>query len=292
MSMQTSRLKILFPADFSESCMNAWPTARAFAKAYDAEVVMLYVVEEPAFKLVSEFNAEVEVVRARKRVADFITDNDMDKEVSISAIVKLGKPYRKIQEAALEVNPTWIVMGTHGASGFEEVFMGSNASKVVRSAPCGCVTVRQSFEKTEFKKIALPLDLTKESKEKIAKAVEIAEKFKAELHVIAMINKESVSQRESLEKQMEVACQFIHDKGVVAVPHIYESENEVGEAVIECAEKLGANMICIMTQQESKVKDLFIGSQAEYVVNHSPMPVISVRPQTIFVAKNSGSIFG
>jgi len=290
-TIQTGTPKVLFPADLSDSCMTAWETAKAFAKTYNAEVVILYVLEEPAFKLVTEYNSEVEVVRARKRLSDFIAEKELEKEIAVSGVVKIGKPYKKIQEAAMEMNPIWIVMGTHGAEGMQELLIGSNASKVVRSAPCPCITVRHNPVEVDFNSIILPLDLTKESKEKISQAVDIAHKFNAEIHLVSNYhhNSDVVG---LLEKQMEVAAKFIEDRGVKVTTKIFESNRHYGDAILEYTADVHGDMICIMAQQDKSLREYFVGTEAEHIVNRSPVPVISIRPMTIFVAKADGSIFG
>jgi len=288
--MQTIKKTILVPSDFSEAALQTWSTALAFSKAYHADIVLLYVVEPPAIAL--DFDEEPAVMIARKMMSEKIQTNGWDKEVNITSMVKVGKPYKKILEAALEIDPVMIVMGTNGASGLEEFFVGSNASRIIRSAPCPVVTVRKPQKDYVFERILLPLDLTKETKEKISKGIEVAKNFHASLHLVSILSTSSAEIKDVLEKQLQAAKDFIENHGVTTTAELISSDEEIGDAVVEYAEKMETDLICIMTQQEKKIKEYFIGTQAEHFVNHSPFPVLSIRPMNLYVAKRAGSIFG
>ncbi|MFN0201089.1 MAG: universal stress protein [Bacteroidia bacterium] len=288
---QASQNKILVPSDFSDFFAQTWATALSFAKAYHAEIVLLNVVEPPRIRI--DFEEEVAVKDARKMAADYVQTHKLDEEVSISTLVKVGKPYKKIIEAALEIDPLMIVMGTSGADGLEEFFIGSNASRVIRSAPCPVVTIRYAQKDYVFNKVLLPLDLTKETTEKIAKAAELADKFKASIHLVSVQPPNEGEGRERLEKQMQNAQNYLKAHGVEHVTaEIITSEDEIGPAIVHYARQIEVDLICIMTQQEKRLREYFLGTQAEHFVNHSPFPVLSIRPQNLYVALRAGSIFG
>lgn len=65
------------------------------------------------------------------------------------------------------MTPTFIIMGTHGVSGFEEKIIGSNSNCVVVNAPCRpIITIRQKYSPTLPKKIVLPIDMSKDTRKK------------------------------------------------------------------------------------------------------------------------------
>lgn len=282
--------KILFPSDFSESSMNAWSTCEAFAKAYDAEVILLSVVEPPLIRY--DYEEEPDVIIARKEANDKIASLEMNKHVSVTPLIKVGKPFKKVIEAALEINPLMIVMGTHGASGIEEFFIGSNASRVIRSASCPVVTVRNNTHDGNFNNILLPLDVSKETKEKVAKAIELAQNFHAHLHLLSVMSNDSKDQTDYLKAQLDGVATYIRNHNIEVSTNFIESSDDISTTVLNYAKETHADFICIMTQQEKQLKDYFVGSVAESVVNHSPIPVLSIRPSNLYVSKRQGSIFG
>lgn len=288
--MQQAQSKILFPCDFSESSLNAWGTVNAFAKMYGAEVILLYIVEPPTIPL--DYEKEIDVLRARKFVSDKIQELGMATEVLVTSLVKLGKPYKKILEAALEVNPIYIVMGTHGAEGVQELFIGSNSSRVIRDASCPVITVRFTQKDAVFNRILLPLDLSKETKEKVAKSIEIATKFNASLNLVSVVSSNDNEERAQLRTQLEAVEAFAKNHNLNVESELIENSAEIGKAVIEYAKGKDIDLICIMTQQEKSLKEYFLGSTAEHFVNHSPFPVLSIRPSNLYVSKRMNSIFG
>ena len=80
-----------------------------------------------------------------------------------------------------------IVMGSHGASGFKEMFIGSNAEKVVRNSEIPVLIIKKEAGDFEVKKFVFASDFADEIKKPFAKVVEFANKFDAELHLV-MIN--------------------------------------------------------------------------------------------------------
>ncbi len=286
--MQPNKQKILFPSDFSEFSMNAWSTCESFARAYDAEIVILYIVEPPTLRF--DYEEEPEIMIARKTVNEKIAAMNLSGGLTVSSLVKVGKPFKKIIEAALEIDPIAIIMGTHGSSGFEEFFIGSNASRAIRSASCPIVTVREPQPDGDFKRILLPLDVSKETKEKLAKSLELAHKFNATVHVASVAT--SSSEVENMSKQLESVATYIQNQGISVEKALIETSEDIGNAVLKYAAECEADFICIMTQQELSLKEYFMGSVAEHVVNHSKIPVVSIRPSNLYVSKRLGSIFG
>lgn len=287
--MQPTKPKILFPTDFSEASLRAWKTAELFSKAYDAEIVILSVLEPPTIRY--DYDEELHVIKLRKYINDQIALHGMSNAGQITTMVKTGKPYKKIVEAALEIDPILIIMGTHGATGMREIFIGSNASNIIREAPCPVVTVREHTIDEVIDKILLPLDMTRETREKIAKAIELATKFNAEIQLVSVISPSMTSEKAILEKQLETAAQYISNQHVHVTHTLIESDKSAGHAVLDYAATSGADIVCIMTQQEKSLGEYFIGSNAEHFVNNSVLPVLSIRPSNLFVSKRLGSIF-
>ncbi len=142
--------KILFPTDFSEYSLHAFPYARRFAEAFHAKLYLLHVVEPmrvlvddllaPASLLQMETEAEE---RGRARLRELI-DLPMRATLEIEERVIRGVPFTEIVRVAREEEIDLIVLATHGLSGIAHLLIGSTAEKVVRKAPCAVLTVKSS----------------------------------------------------------------------------------------------------------------------------------------------------
>ena len=272
--------KILVPVDFSEQSLIALTQSYNLAQKIGAEIVLLYVIEEvnPMIKLMyKEFNEIRGAVEGNlKNLAE---EKAKETGLNIIPMISDGKIYTKIVEVAEDINATFIVMGTKGSENAK--FIGSNANKVVKTAPCPVITIKGKTHRKGCEKIVLPLDLTKETSDKVNKAIAFAKLFEAEVYIVSVLltGKEEVVDK--LKDQLIITKNYIqkHEvKCVAEIVKILKSEETLANAVIKYAEKIEADLVMIMTQQEKEIKKLFIGSKAKEVINHSNIPVLSIHP--------------
>ncbi len=138
--------RILVPVDFSECSNKAVMYAEAIAKQFNAQLVLLHVIEEciPTSDLALVDTAFL-LDDIRKRAKQNITEIHDQLDPVIKSVTKLGSgtPYSQIVRAARESDIDLIIISTHGRSGFVHAFMGSTAERVVRHASCPVLVVRE-----------------------------------------------------------------------------------------------------------------------------------------------------
>jgi len=142
-------MKILHPTDFSESAERAQQEAIRLARSIGAELILLHVaVETPLYGEGLLNMPEVKEVYAAAR--KWATATLEERAVKIRGdglatrwLLRAGVPHDEIVKTATEEGADYVVIGTHGRGGLERVFLGSVADRVVRTAPCPVVTVRQ-----------------------------------------------------------------------------------------------------------------------------------------------------
>jgi nucleotide-binding universal stress UspA family protein len=143
--------RILVPVDFSAPSDAALDYARDVAARFGASLHLLHVAEDPYRALYSAevFVPEMENLRdeiledATGRLRDRLREWDFDAvPVTVEAII--GTPAGSIVEYAAGHDIDLIVMGTHGRGGMSHLLMGSVAERVVRTAGCPVLTVRQA----------------------------------------------------------------------------------------------------------------------------------------------------
>lgn len=289
--MQPMKQHILFPCDFSSFATKAWTTVENVAYAYNAEVVLLYVVEPHTV----DFIEEEETLAARKYVNEQLEKWDNIRNIPMQVVIKVGKVYKKVSETALELDPVMIIMGTHGASGFEEYFIGSNASKTIRTSPCPVITVKDGTNADGINKVLLPLDFTLDAQIKLHKTIEVVKKLNATLYLITVENPNNDAKMEgALKHQLDNFAKYAESAGVLQVESVLLVQNEksVQENIIEYAQEMNIDLICIMPEKVSYLKMYLLGADEEHFVNHSPIPVLTFPPANQYVAKKAGSIFG
>lgn len=292
--MSLTSKKIIFPTDFSVFADHAFSTAKVIANVFDAELVILHAIEAPTgiTKIFSRFDEKEARKEVDKHLTEFIKKHD-DGTISFSKMVKVGTPYRCISDAAGEISAWMIVMGTHGASGFQEYFVGSNASRVIRDAPCPVMTIRNLPDgEAGFKKLLLPFDLTPESGEKVNWGIDFAQKFGSQLNLLSVLMTEDVVVRKKLKARLDKASAFVTAAGVKVEASLITSEKDLPDSVLEYAEQEKADMILIMSQQDKNLKEQLLGAYAAHIVNKSPLAVLSINPTKEYKSKTfSGSHF-
>lgn len=140
---------ILLATDFSAAAREAAGHAAALARACDATLHVLHVVEDFAyweqFSLHHFPSPEVydELKRnARLALDDLFDAADERPPLAALAQVRQGKPFLEVIRAAREVHADVIVIGSHGQSGLAETLFGSTAERIMRKAPCAVLVVR------------------------------------------------------------------------------------------------------------------------------------------------------
>ncbi len=272
--------KIIVPLDFSDDSVNALDFAVSVAKKTDAEVLMINIIKTSRF----DFFKGVENV-ATKGDFETLISKYGDFKDRIHYKIRKGKVYREIVEQAIEDKAFLIIMGSHGVSGFEEVWIGSNAFRVVSEAPCPVITLRKEFQKRSIDKIVLPIDTTFESRQKIPMTVEIAKLFDAEIHIWGVCSNEVDNELVKVKKYVAQTAEVIIKQGVTKiVTTVVEGKNK-SKMALEYANKNGADLISIMTEQEEDFSLNLMGSYAQYMVHHSNIPILACHPREDLVVK-------
>ncbi len=155
--MEMKLNKILVPIDFSDYSKNALKYAVNFAKLFNAEILLIYVVEPviypPDFSMgqIAIPTVTTEFDDRAKEELNKLAKNEIPQQLKVSIIIRTGKPFVEIIDTASEADVDLIIIATHGHSGVEHILFGSTAEKVVRKAPCPVLTLREPVKGFLFK---------------------------------------------------------------------------------------------------------------------------------------------
>lgn len=283
---------ILVPIDYSNQSVIALEQAVSLSRVFESKIHVLNVISEEfsLAKLFGDIDKADFDKKAKARLDEFITEQSKNLEVELHPIQVHGKIYEQIVNTADVINAQFIVMGTAGADSLKKKFIGSNALRVVRESHKPVITIKGKHHRKGCQNIILPLDLTKETKEKVTKAVEFAKRFGSIVRVVSVLltNDEFVVNR--LTRQLDQVKKYIEEQGVDCTAEIVRATKggqSLSESVIDYANKSKGDLIMIMTQQETDITDYFIGSAAQGIINESDIPVLSIIP----IPKKDTSVF-
>ena len=170
-----------------------------------------------------------------------------------------------------------IFAGTHGVSGYEQHWIGSNAYRVVTQAPCPVFTIRSSYQfGSSISKILLPLDSSLETKQKLPFVADLALEFSATVYLLKVYNTTINVIKKRIDKFGDEAVSCLTERGVDFIIEKIEANN-VAVSIIEYSNKNDIDLIAIMTDQGVTTANKFLGPYSQQLINNSTIPVVSVR---------------
>ena len=172
--------------DFSKGSIKALEYAVMLNKYIDSKITMLYVDKpiptESIYATVTA-NYRSELHQRFEQLLNEFRQHIKEPE-NLEYKITTGKVYEELANYAKKNNVDYIFAGTHGISGYEELWIGSNANRIVSTAPCPVFIVRQTYEvHDKINSILLPIDSTAETTNKLPWAIEIAKNTGAEIHI-------------------------------------------------------------------------------------------------------------
>jgi len=271
--------KILVPTDFSVHSEYALKTAAQIAKKNGGEVFLLHMLELPhqAGDAVGSGSDIPEIMifkNAAMNKLEELMNHESLEGLKVSEIIQFELAFEGIMRVSEINNIDLIVMGSHGTSGFKQMFIGSNAEKVVRNSEIPVLIVKKDEGEFNVNKFVFASDFTNETKQQFSKVVEFADKFGADLQLV-MINTPSNFKPTHVAK--EIMENYITSFSVPKYStHIYSDVN-VESGILNFAKNTNADLIGICTHGRKGLAHFFNGSISEDLVNHASHPVVTFK---------------
>ena len=269
---------ILVPTDFTKEAHTAINHAVELANTINGEVILLHVVEN---------KEDVEPTKAKLAEEQKLA-NEMEGSVPVKTMIRIGNIFDDIGDSAAEINASMIIMGTHGASGWQKV-AGSHALKVVTNSSVPFVIVQNDMMHVGgYDKIMIPLDLHNETKQKLEIVADMAKYFGSEVHIFTPKETDEFLSNK-LNGNIAWAKKYLAGKGIKSATHVSEKGNFV-KNMISTAQDLDIDLISIMNLQKNSLMGMFGSSYEQSIItNDAQIPVLCVNPKVVSSA--GGSVF-
>lgn len=281
-------IKVLVPYDFSPTANYALNFATGLSSNYPGiEITVLHIIETPVttgmgtmgggLEAIPEFENQIyfmELIETRKKQLKEIDEKFEESIFNLKTKLVLGSVFKGISESIADHNPDLIVMGSRGASGLEEVIIGSNTEKVVRTASCPVVTIKAETDVTKMKKVVFASDF-RDSDDQVANRIKrIQSVFNAQFYFVIVNTPGNFETTRDSMNRIRTFVQKHHFENIKA--EVYNSLSEES-GIIEFADDIDADLIAMTTHGRTGLLHLITGSIAEDVVNHSKRPVWTYR---------------
>lgn len=270
--------KIIVPIDFSEQAANALKVAASLAKRHGSEILVLHMLElnQAIISSTEGFYQEHTVFLlklAEKRMQEFLAKPYLE-GIKVTPIIKHFKVFGELNEIAEKHHADLVVMGSHGTDGLKEIFIGSNAEKVVRHSSIPVLVIKDEISDFKVTDFVFASDFQKENIRAFNKAREFAKKLNARFHLV-YINTPGDEFLSDQDIHTRVA-EFQKEANSGIEVEIY-NDYTVERGVLNFSESINADVIGIPTHGRKGLSHFFMGSIGEDVANHSTIPVITFK---------------
>ena len=277
--------KIIVAIDFSVCSMNALQHALSIAQKCMKDLILVWVQKPVSEKDKFDKPLKDPVKDVEKQFQELVSKYQPElPNNKISFKIRTGKVYREITAEAKETHAMLVVAGTHGASGFEEFWIGSNANRIITASPCPVITIRAGIDvKRPLNRILLPIDSTVETRQKTNFTGYLAKAHNAEIYILSLYSSRVKEIRKDVDLYAKQVALHFEEEGITYHMEHAEADN-ISDKMIEFAKKIDANLISIMTEQETTTSNLWMGPYAHQTVNHSPVPVLSIHSKDLLAS--------
>lgn len=271
--------RILFPTDFSDAASTAFIYALRFADYFDAELLILHVYDLPIVETptlpdttqeifdIVEMN-QFESFREQLPELHEIAQRRNLGHVKMRNILLYGDLIYNINKVCKEEEADMIIMGTKGASGFKETFLGSTTASVIANASVPVLGIPVEAEYHPIKSIAFTTQYKDKDNDALRKAMEIADKFGARIQCIYIKNDDDPA---DIEDRINDWKMYYKDKNIdffnIAGDHIEQT-------LLDFIEAQKVNMLIMRTHKRGFFEGLFHRSLTKKMAYHSKVPLL------------------
>lgn len=286
-------MKILVPIDFSERSKKALEVADKFAEIFNGKVTPFYShlpiseLDEPyALGMSSNMYQNFENLEEQLEIrVKEISEEIIDKSRLDKPSVVLGNAAEAIIDASEDYD--YIIMSSHGRTGFQRFLLGSVAEKVLRLAHTPVMVVENESEVDGFKKILVTTDFSENAAEAYPYAIDIADKTGGTVDLIHVLSFEQFDENEkdlSLRKIREDRLKLLEKEHFGRITdqvsnEVIVSKDSVHEAIFNHVQKNEYDLIVMATVGRTGINYLMMGSTTANVVRHVETAVLSVNPK-------------
>lgn len=279
--MEASISHLLVPVDYSDKSIFGIQYAAKLNRVLNGKITFINVIKgvDPIWsEFFSDVEREVLLNRLKEHMRKFVHQNSSLNDAEFDCQILRGKLCDTIMQTAESLGASAIVMGTSRAENIKKKIIGTNALRVVSEAKCPVITIKSEPSAADIKRLILPMDISKESREKTVDAVAIAKRLNAEIMVVSAytINDEFVLK--NLRNQQNQVVKYIADRGVKCTGTILAVDDQV-DGVLDFIDKNNGDMVIITTHQQFETVSSFVGSFAKSMVSAAKVPVMSIVPR-------------
>ncbi|MCI2228710.1 universal stress protein [Polaribacter sp. MSW13] len=272
--------RILVPIDFSKQSEYAAKMAARIAKKSNSEIFLLHLIELPSGVVDMGSGSKFSIPESmlylrmtRERIISF-KENFFSKKTRVSYSIKLQNPHEGIQKYADKINADLIVMGSKGHSEFEEILIGSNTEKVVRTSTVPVLVVKKDDEKFKLKNLVFASSFKNDNKEVFRKFLDFANAFDSKIHLLKV---NTPSNFESTHDAKEKVKGFIKEFKLPKHSINIYNDTSIESGILNFSRDINADIIALSTHGRSGLSHLFSASVTKNLSKSALKPMLTIK---------------
>lgn len=270
--------RVVVGFDFSSGSAYAVDLAINIASRWQSDIRLVYVKE----KKEDEGPIRAEIERRNEGVAHLL------KGIKLEYVIREGSPAEQLAKQAEEDNAVLLIVGTHGMSGMKANILGRNSYRTIELSPVPVLIIREDFNfNKNLETIVVPIDSSDDTRQKASKAALFARTFGSTIHLLGLYTSTTPDIRRIVNNYIAMVQRVFEKAGVKYVTKYINVEKNVTQTTLDYANSVNADMIAIMTEQESNLSSLLLGNYAQQMINQSTIPVLTVRPTSVVADTDS-----
>lgn len=273
--------KILVPTDFSEQAEQALKLAAQLAKKYNAEIYLLHIIDLPADMTnpvgetrSSDMPEAIYFMKLAKKKFSELLSKPYLKDVKVHDTVEIDKPFEGIMDTSKKHDCDFIIMGSQGATGFKEMFVGSNTEKVVRTSEIPVLVIKNEHSDFKVDNLVFATNLDPNSKNVLKEVANFAGLLEAKLHLVYINTANDFMSTQDIDDNLVNYMEGLAFDNYEF--HVY-NDSSVESGILNFAKKINADIIGIATHGRKGLSHFFNGSISEDLVNHTKTPVVTFK---------------
>ena len=268
---------ILVPTDFSVHALYALKVAASIAKKINAEIKLVHAFNIPSAEYVEDYYYEEyynEIKAQAGKKLNTLADMDILKGIELSKHFVTNVFMWELVTDNEYKNVDLIVIGSHGESGFNKVFIGSNTDKIVRLADSPVLTIKNEDVDFNIKTMVFASDFYGDSYAVFEKIKFFADLYMAHIDLLKVITPKDFEPTPISKKLLE---DFVkHFKLTDYSSNIYNATS-IEKGITDFSDEINADLIAIETHGRTGIAHLINGSLAEDIANHIDRPILSIK---------------
>ncbi|QAA80628.1 universal stress protein [Aequorivita sp. H23M31] len=275
---------IIVPIDFSNYSEYALNVAAILAKKHNAEILAIHMLE---LATVHAYGTETQADHmekalfytklAEKKFNEFL-QRDYLEGVSVTPIIRHFKVFSELGEVASDNQADLIVMGSRGASGMKEFFVGSNTEKVVRNSEIPVLVIKDKPVHWDLKKVVFAIDFSDDYTPSFLNATKLLDSIATEVQLLYVnLPGDGFKNTDEMEAGVENFLQQAEGNLNRLKDVHYISDKSAEKGILKYAHKVNADMIAIATHGRTGLARFFEGSISEDLTNKADFPILTFR---------------